>query len=128
MPGSGRFRVREENISHVVLQVGGTVIGEAKNGDEAVDLYFRLRPDLVLLDITMPVLDGVGTLRKIVEQDRNARVIVVSSIGHKEIIWRALCLGAKHFITKPYDPNHAGKIIKSIIEGKGGGSACAAST
>jgi DNA-binding NtrC family response regulator len=81
-----------------------------------------------LLDITMPLLDGVDTLRKIVERDKNAKVIMVSSIGHKEMIWRALCLGAKHFITKPYNPQYAGLIIKSILDGKGGTALCDTTT
>ncbi len=117
-----------KNIAKVVAQVGGTVIGEAANGNEALELYIKLQPDILLLDITMPLLDGVDTLRKIVELDKNAKVIMVSSIGHKEMIWRALCLGAKHFITKPYNPEYAGLIIKSIIEGKGGAALCDTTT
>lgn len=117
-----------KNISNVVAQLGGIVVGEASNGNEAVDLYFKLKPDLMLLDITMPVQDGVDTLRKIVEGDKSAKVIMVSSIGHKEMIWKALCLGAKHFITKPYNPEYARTIIRSTLEGKSGGPACDSNT
>ena len=113
-----------KNIANVVARLGGVVVGEATNGNEAVELYFKLRPDLMLLDITMPLQDGVDTLRKIVEGDREAKVIMVSSIGHKEMIWRALCLGARHFITKPYNAEYAGTIIKSILEGKAGDASC----
>jgi len=114
-----------KNIGSIVAKIGGVVVGEASNGNEAVELYFKLRPDLLLLDITMPQQDGVDTLRKIVEGDKEAKVIMVSSIGHKEMIWRALCLGAKHFITKPYNAEYAGWIIKSILEGKKEESPCA---
>jgi len=117
-----------KNISNVVTRLGGVVVGEATNGNEAVELYFKLRPDLMLLDITMPLQDGVDTLRKIVAGDKEARVIMVSSIGHKEMIWRALCLGAKHFITKPYNAEYAGSIIKSILEGKKEEPPCASNT
>jgi len=113
-----------KNIANVVAQLGGTVVGEATNGNEAVELYFKLRPELMLLDITMPLQDGVDTLKKIVEGDREAKVIMVSSIGHKDMIWRALCLGAKHFITKPYNAEYARSIIKSILEGKAGAPVC----
>jgi two-component system chemotaxis response regulator CheY len=105
-----------KNIARIVSGIGGNVIGEARNGTEAVDLYFKLAPDIVFLDITMPELDGVETLRRIIEKDSNAKVIIVSSIGHKEMVWKAICLGAKHYITKPYNPSYAGMVIKSVIK------------
>ena len=108
-----------KNISQVLEKLGGSVVGEASNGLEALALYGTLHPDLVLLDITMPQLDGVETLRQIIEQDKNARVIMVSSIGHKEMVWKAICLGAKSFVTKPYDPDYAGMIIQEVVD-KGG--------
>ncbi len=108
-----------KNIAQVLEKLGGSVVGEASNGLEALALYGSLHPDLVLLDITMPQLDGVETLRQIIEQDKNARVIMVSSIGHKEMVWKAICLGAKSFVTKPYDPDYAGMIIQGVVK-KGG--------
>jgi two-component system chemotaxis response regulator CheY len=103
------------NIATVLEKLGGSVVGEASNGLEALALYGTLHPDLVLLDITMPQMDGVETLRHIIEQDKNARVIIVSSIGHKEMVWKAICLGAKSFVTKPYDPVYAGMIIGEVV-------------
>ncbi len=107
------------NIATVLEKLGGNVVGEASNGLEALALFGTLHPDLVLLDITMPQLDGVETLRRIIEQDRNARVIMVSSIGHKEMVWKAICLGAKSFVTKPYDPEYAGMIIRDVVKKNG---------
>lgn len=104
------------NIARVVERLGGCVVAEAENGVEAVELYFQVRPDLVLLDITMPLQDGVDTLRKIVEKDKGAKVIIVSSIGHKEMVWKALCLGAKSFVTKPYSADYAGMMIKAVVD------------
>ncbi len=108
------------NLSSVLEKIGVSVVGEASNGLETLSLYGSLHPDLVLLDITMPQLDGVETLRRIIEQDKNARVIIVSSIGHKEMVWKAICLGAKSFVTKPFDPDHAGKIIQDVVSRHGG--------
>jgi two-component system chemotaxis response regulator CheY len=104
------------NMNKIITKLGGEVIGMAANGLETLDLYFRLKPDLLLLDITMPVLDGVATLRHIMEKDKQARVVIVSSIGHKEMIRTALDLGAKHLITKPYDIDYACMIVKSVME------------
>lgn len=105
-----------KNIGKIVSTIGGDVVGEAKTGTEAVELYFQLNPDLLLLDITMPELDGVNTLRQILERDKDAKVIMVSSIGHKEMVWKAISIGAKHFVVKPYDPGYASMIIRSVVE------------
>ncbi len=110
------------NMAKTISTAGGNVVGEAANGIEAVDLYSRLKPDLVLLDITMPQLDGVETLRRIMESDKDAKVIIVSSLGHKEMIWKAICLGAKSFITKPYKPGYVAMMVRSILDMKGGGA------
>ena len=122
--GNGAFRCliaddsefARRNIAKIVSTIGGNIVGEATNGMEAVELYLELNPDLVLLDITMPRLDGVDTLRRIMEKDKNAKVIMVSALGHKEMVWKAICLGAKHYVTKPYNPSHVGMIIKSVLE------------
>jgi two-component system chemotaxis response regulator CheY len=105
-----------KNIARIVSELGGNVVGEASNGMEAIDLYFKLDPDIMLLDITMPVLDGVETLQKIMEKDKNAKIIIVSSVGHKEMVWKAICLGAKHYVTKPFNPDYASTIIQSVVE------------
>jgi two-component system chemotaxis response regulator CheY len=110
-----------KNIAGVLTKLGGNVVGEAANGQEALDLFGKLHPDLVVLDITMPVLDGVETLRKIIEQDKNAVVVIVSSLGHKEMVWKAICLGAKSFVTKPYTADYAGMIIRDVIKKTTGG-------
>lgn len=111
------------NIALLIEKLGGTLVGEARSGREAVTLFGSLRPDLVLLDITMPDLDGVEALRQIRELDGLAKVIMVSSLGHKEMVWQAVRLGAKHFITKPFSPDYAGLVIRSVLAGEGGGGA-----
>lgn len=103
------------NIARIISAIGGEVVAEACNGKEAVDLYEKLNPDLVLLDITMPEMDGVDTLRRIIAANRHAKVIMISSVGHKELVWKAISLGASHFVTKPYSPEYAGMIIQSVV-------------
>jgi two-component system chemotaxis response regulator CheY len=103
------------NIAGVVTRLGGDVVAEAENGIDAVALYSRHRPDLVLLDITMPKLDGIGTLQNIMEHDQNAKVVIISSLGNKEMVWKAISLGAKSFLTKPYSPDYAALIIGDLV-------------
>ena len=110
------------NIAGIIVKLGGTVTGEAANGIEAAELYGKLHPDIVILDITMPQLDGIATLERIMQQDKNAKIVIISALGNKEIVWQAITLGAKSFITKPYAPDYAGMIITDVLRGgKAGG-------
>lgn len=90
------------------------VVGEAANGQEAVDMYENVKPDIVTLDVTMPVMDGVEALRKIKEIDMDANVIMVTAAGQKDRIMEALKLGARAFITKPFDENDLLKNLEKI--------------
>ena len=83
-----------------------------KNGEEAVELYEQIKPDLVTLDIVMPKLDGVSALRRIVEIDPRARVIMVSAVDQKEKLAECIQAGAMDFIVKPFDKSG----LRSILE------------
>lgn len=82
---------------------GYVVVAEAVNGAEAVALYDKVKPDLVTLDVTMPVMDGVEALKEIMERDRNAKVIMLTAAGQEDKVIEALKVGAKAFISKPFD-------------------------
>lgn len=110
-----------KNVAGIVSKLGGSVVGEANNGVDAVALYAKLSPDLVLLDITMPGLDGIGTLRNIMERDLNAKVVIISSLGNKEMVWKAIGLGAKSFLTKPFSVDYAALVIGDVVRGENGG-------
>jgi two-component system chemotaxis response regulator CheY len=77
-------------------------------------MYSQHNPDLVILDITMPIVDGLEALANIMEIDKDAKVIIVSSLGNKEMIKEALAKGAKQFVTKPFNADHVSMIIKSV--------------
>ena len=94
---------------------GYAVAGEAADGKEAVEEYKRLKPDVVTLDITMPVLDGVGALKGIMEYDADAKVIMITAAGQRQKIVEALKLGAKAFIMKPFDREDVLKNLTDII-------------
>ena len=90
---------------------GYQVIGEATNGEEGVELYKELEPDIVTLDITMPVMDGVTALKKIKEYDPEAMVAMISAAGQKDKLMDALREGAELFFTKPFN---AQEVITSL--------------
>lgn len=102
-------------MEKVVGMVGGVIVGEGTTGKEAIDLYFRLRPDIVIMDVSMPDMEGVEALSKIMEGDSSAKVVIISTLGYEELVKKALDLGARHFITKPYQPEKAAEIIRFVL-------------
>jgi DNA-binding NarL/FixJ family response regulator len=92
--------VREGLASLIQRKPDMRVVGEASNGREAVDLWKEHRPDVTLLDLRMPELDGVGTIKQIREHDDNARIIVLTTFDGDEDIYRAIQAGAKGYLLK----------------------------
>jgi two-component system chemotaxis response regulator CheY len=90
-------------IKEAALGAGWKIVGEARNGKEAVDRYNELRPAVVTCDLVMPEYDGIYALREILALDPNAKVIVVSAIGQKNVLKDAFNVGAADFIVKPFD-------------------------
>ena len=92
------------------------VASEAANGNEAISEYRRLKPDIVLMDIVMPGLEGVETVRRICEGDPKARVIMISSVSYRDKVQEALAAGAKYFIPKPVTTEELRKGIERVLE------------
>lgn len=95
---------------------GHIIVGEAVNGEEGVQKYMELSPDLTTMDITMPILDGIGALKKIMQKDKSAKIVMVSAIGQKEYIMEALKNGATEFITKPFASDQILKLINLAVD------------
>jgi len=93
---------------------GFTVVGEADNGATAVQKYLELNPNIVTMDITMPVLDGIEATKKIKEVDPKAKVIIVSAMGQESYVRDAVVAGAKNFIVKPFKEEHVLKVLNSL--------------
>ncbi|MBN2547069.1 MAG: response regulator [Spirochaetes bacterium] len=102
-------------IKDTLEKKGFEVVGEASNGIEAVELYSKLKPDVVLMDITMPRMDGIQALSKIMDLDKNAKVIMCSALGQQRLIIQAIQLGAKDFIVKPFKPERIIGAIKKAL-------------
>lgn len=98
-------------LRDLVTRAGFRVVGEASNGLEAIEMYQERHPDVVLLDITMPKMDGITALKRILELDPLARIIMCSALGQQRLIVQAIQLGARDFIVKPFQPE---RVISSI--------------
>jgi len=94
-----------EIIKDIALNAGWEIVGEATNGQEAIERFLQLRPDVVTLDLVMPEYDGLHALRGIMAADPDAKVIVVSALDQKNVLKNAFKIGAADFIVKPFDKN-----------------------
>ncbi len=103
-----------KQISQILTSEGFEVVASAANGLEGVDAYKELYPniDLVTMDITMPKMDGVTALEKIIEFDKDARVVMISALGKQDLVKKSLLIGAKNYIVKPLDRK---KVLERIV-------------
>ena len=102
-------------VCDVLKKNGYLVAAEADNGQAGVDLYAKERPDLVLLDITMPVMDGVTALKKILAMDKTAVVVMLAAMGQDSYVNECMALGAKGLIVKPIRPDRMMETLKKIL-------------
>ena len=105
-----------KNLARMIESFGGQIVGEAGDGVTAIKEYERLSPDIVLMDITMPQMEGIEAAEKIVRDHPGARIVMVSSVGYQENIVAALQRGARHFVQKPVTPEVLYEVIKYVMK------------
>jgi two-component system, chemotaxis family, chemotaxis protein CheY len=97
-----------------LLTDNGYDVAEAANGAEALDKYKEHKPDAVLLDITMPKMDGIVTLQELIKIDPSARVAMVTAMGQKSMVITALKLGARDFVVKPFEADRVMEAVQKL--------------
>ena len=102
-------------IKDILTKNGYNIAGEAENGAKAVEKYNETKTDLVLMDITMPEMDGIQALKKIKEGDPNATVIMCSAMGQQAMVIEAIQSGAKDFIVKPFQAERVLEAVKKVV-------------
>ena len=102
-------------IKDILSKNGYNIVGEAENGKKAVDTYAECKPDLVLMDITMPEMDGIQALKAIRGNDPNASIIMCSAMGQQAMVIEAIQSGAKDFIVKPFQADRVLEAVKKVI-------------
>lgn len=102
-------------IKDILTKNGYNVVGEAENGAKAIEKYNETKPDLVLMDITMPEMDGIQALKKIKESDPKAMVIMCSAMGQQAMVIESIQSGAKDFIVKPFQADRVLEAVKKVV-------------
>ena len=105
-----RMMIREN-----LKKAGYSEFAEAGDGNEALRQYDQVRPDLVLLDITMPIKDGITALQEIREKDQGAKVIMCSAMGQENMVVESIRLGALDFIVKPFKPERLLQTVRNVL-------------
>lgn len=101
-------------IKIILEQNGHKVIGEAVNGHEAVKKYTEFKPDIVTMDITMPVMDGLHAVKEIIKIDPQAKILMISAMGQESMVREAIMNGAKNFIVKPFNEDVVIKAVNKL--------------
>ena len=102
-------------IKDILTKNGYNIVGEAENGAKAVEKYAELKPDLVLMDITMPEMDGIEALKKIKAADANASIIMCSAMGQQATVIESIQSGAKDFIVKPFQADRVLEAVQKVV-------------
>lgn len=103
-------------IRDIVTKNGYEVVAEAENGLQAVEKYAEHLPDLVIMDITMPQMDGIEAVRQIMASDSNAKIIMCSAMGQQSMVIESIKAGAKDFIVKPFQAERIVEALKKVSE------------
>ncbi|MFH1824291.1 MAG: response regulator [Candidatus Firestonebacteria bacterium] len=101
-----------------ILKIKYEIVGEADNGEDAVREYKTLKPDLVTIDMIMPMLNGIDAVKQIIKFDPEAKIIMVSAMGQELLVEESIQSGAKAFIIKPFQPEKVLEIVENILKGK----------
>ena len=102
-------------IKDILSKNGYEVVGEAENGQKAVEKFQELKPDLTTMDITMPEMDGITAVKEIKKIDANAKVIMCSAMGQQAMVIEAIQCGARDFIVKPFQPDRVLEAVRKAV-------------
>ncbi len=103
-------------LGDVLAKAGHEVVGEGANGNEAVERFQSLKPDIMTLDITMPEKDGLSALREILALDATAKIVMCSALGQETKVLEAIKAGAKDFVVKPFQPDRVLDAIGKALD------------
>lgn len=102
-------------LGNMLKEWGFEVVGEAANGKQAIEKYRELQPDLVTMDLTMPVMSGLDAVKEIIPEFPDAKIIMITALGQHRIIVDAIENGAKDFVTKPFTSENLKSVIDNVM-------------
>ncbi len=107
--------IMRRNLKTILIQAGHSIIAEASNGKEAFIEYEKHMPDLVTMDITMPIMNGIEAVKKIINKFPEAKIVMISALDQRNMVFEALENGAKHYVIKPIAPENVLAVLDSVL-------------
>jgi two-component system chemotaxis response regulator CheY len=108
--------IMRKRIKDIAAAAGWEIAGEAGDGEEAIEMYEALNPDLVTMDIVMPKMDGVTALKQVLALDPSARVVMISAVDQRDKLKECIQCGAVDFIVKPFDHERLRKFFTRYLD------------
>ena len=102
-------------VKDILVKNGFQVLGEAENGAKAIEKYKELSPDLVIMDITMPEVDGIQAVKEIKKINPSAKIVMCSAMGQQAMVIEAIQAGAKDFIVKPFQADRVVEAVRKVL-------------
>ena len=106
-----------KTLTEILTRAHYQVIGEALDGKQAVELFKKLRPDVVTMDIVMPVMSGIDATKNMITHDKDAKVVIISAMGQENLVMDAIHVGAKDFILKPFTAEEITRTLDRVLKG-----------
>jgi len=101
-------------LRNILSSHGYQIVGEAENGLKAIEAYQQLKPDIMLIDLIMPEMGGIEAVKRIVQIDPHAKIIICSAMGQQALVVEAMQAGAKDFIIKPFQPTSVTEAVQLL--------------
>ncbi len=105
-----------KTLKQILINQGYRVVGEAENGEEAIQLYRETNPTIVTMDLVMPIMNGVEATKRILQFDSEAKIIILSAMMQENLVTDAIVAGAKDYIMKPFQTDEVARIVKQVIQ------------
>ena len=105
-----------KTLKQILINQGYRVVGEAETGEEAVQQYRETNPDIVTMDLVMPVMNGVEATKKILQIDSSAKIVILSAMMQENLVTEAILAGAKDYIMKPFQTDEVARILKNTLQ------------
>jgi two-component system chemotaxis response regulator CheY len=106
-----------KTLSEMLTAADYHVVGEAQDGVQAIEMFSRLRPDIVTMDIVMPKLSGIDATRQIMKKDKDARIVIITAIGQENFVMEAINVGARDYILKPFKSDEVLRTLERVLLG-----------
>jgi two-component system chemotaxis response regulator CheY len=105
-----------KTLKQILTNLGYRIVGEAETGEDAVRLFKETKPDIVTMDLVMPLMNGVEATRKIIQSDQSAKVVILSAMMQENLVTEAIIAGAKDYIMKPFQTDEVARVLKQVIQ------------